>query len=462
MTTWQWVLLTIGGLFALKVLALLSFRTGRRLLATWLIGFKYLFYGLADLFQLRRLAALLSGRQYQPLTRPRILRLGFEDLGPSYIKLGQIIASSPGLFTDPYVKEFRHCLDRVRAITFEECQTVVKEELGEKISLLKIDPKPLASASIAQVHAATFSDGREIVLKIQRPDIAERVEADVRIMRFWAKIASRLNPTLRLANPVGIVEDFGRTIKEELDFSMEGKNLDDFNQIMVTLKHHPDVSAPVVNWELTTPRVLTMERFHGHTVDDTAAVKASSVNPEEKLLLGMRAWFQCMMFHGFFHGDVHAGNLMWLNDGRIGFIDFGIVGRFSAIQRRLVTRYVMAFATGQFRELTDVLIEMGGVGGDVDGEALAADMKQVYSPLLSMNFGEMNYGDFLPQILGMARKHQLRLPNEFILIIKQLLYFDRYAKLLAPTLNVFTDPRVFSALAEDVQKSLALTSEQAN
>lgn len=459
MTTWQWLLVVLASLFVLKILLLLSFRSGRRMLATWLIGCKYLFYGLADLLQFRRLAARLSNRKYQRLTRPQILRLGFEDLGPSYIKLGQIIASSPGLFTDPYVKEFRNCLDRVRAISFEACQKVVRDELGKEAELLRIDVAPLASASIAQVHAATLADGKEVVLKIQRPDIADRIKADVRIMRFWAKVASALVPTLRLANPVGIVEDFGRTINEELDFNLEAKNLDDFNALMKVLGHHPAVSAPVVNWPLTTPRVLTMERFHGHTIDDTEAVKRSSVNPEEKLLLGMRAWFQCMMFHGFFHGDVHAGNLMWLDDGRIGFLDFGIVGRFTAIQRRLVTRYVMSFATGQFRELTDVLIEMGGVDGKVDGEALAADMKEVYSPLLSMNFGEMNYGDFLPRILGMARKHQLRLPNEFILIIKQLLYFDRYAKLLAPTLNVFTDPRVFSALAEDVQKSLALTAD---
>jgi predicted unusual protein kinase regulating ubiquinone biosynthesis (AarF/ABC1/UbiB family) len=198
-----------------------------------------------------------------------------------------------------------------------------------------------------------------------------------------------------------------------------------------------------------------MERFHGHNVDDVEAVKSSDVDAEAKLLDGMRAWFQCVMFYGLFHGDVHAGNLMWLDDGRIGFIDFGIVGRFNDQQRSMVTRYVMSFATGQFRQLAEVMVDMGSAAGPVDVEALSKDVEKAYAPVLKMKFSEMRYIDLLPNILAMARRHQLYLPREFVLIVKQVLYFDRYAKLLAPNLNVFTDPRVFAALAEDVSKAMA-------
>jgi predicted unusual protein kinase regulating ubiquinone biosynthesis (AarF/ABC1/UbiB family) len=456
----MWALIIIGGSLGLILASCAATAVGRRLLATAIIGFKRGLVWFLDLTQLRRVWAKLRGVRYERLTRPQVLRLSFEDLGPTYIKFGQIIASSPGLFTDAYVREFRKCLDSVRPISFQTARQVIEEDLGGKASELILDERPLASASIAQVHAARTRDGREVVVKVQRPGISKRVISDVKIMRFWARVAAAASYTVRLANPVGVVDDFGKTIREELDFTKEAKNLDEFNRIMKELDHL-QVCAPAVHWELTTPRVLTMERFYGHMVDDIPAIKASSVNPEEKLLVGLRAWFQCVMFYGLFHGDVHAGNLMWLADGRIGFLDFGIVGRFNDLQRRLVTRYIMAFATGQFRELAEVVVEMGGVDQTVDVDAFAEDLKKAYSPLLTLSFGEMNYGDLLPNILAMARKHGARLPNEFILIVKQLLYFDRYAKLLAPKLNVFTDPRVFTALAQDIQLALSLNPANA-
>jgi predicted unusual protein kinase regulating ubiquinone biosynthesis (AarF/ABC1/UbiB family) len=452
------LLYTLGAL-ALLVAVALAFRTSRRLLAALAVAVKWAAIWIGQLLGLRRLAAALRGRGYERLTRPRMLRLIFEDLGPTYIKLGQIIASSPGLFTDPYVTEFRRCLDRVRPFPSAEARRILGAELGERAAGLAVEEQPLASASIAQVHAARTSDGREIVVKVQRPGIERRIASDVRIMSLWARLVSRLSSTIRMANPVGIIEDFGKTIREELDFVREGKNNDEFNRIMAELGHQL-ICAPRVEWELTSRRVLAMERFYGHNVDDVDRIResiaAGGVDPEAKLLEGMRAWFQCVMFYGLFHGDVHAGNLMWLDDGRIGFLDFGIVGRFDELQRKAVTRYVMAFATGQFRQLAEVMVEMGSsTAKQLDVDALAADVERAYAPVRQMSFGQMKYIDLLPNILRMARNHQLRLPREFVLIIKQVLYFDRYAKLLAPNLNVFTDPRVFMALAQDVQKALA-------
>jgi predicted unusual protein kinase regulating ubiquinone biosynthesis (AarF/ABC1/UbiB family) len=436
-----WIIAAIVVLVPL--LLLVCFRPGRRLLSTNLIAAKYSFLWLTGLLHITR-----------RLDRPAMLRLIFEDLGPTYIKLGQIIASSPGLFTEPYVNEFRKCLDRVRPFPFEDALVILREELGEKALDLDVEPEPLASASIAQVHGARGESGEDLVVKIQRPNIEHLIEADLTIMRFWARVAEALLPTVRLANPVGIIEDFSKTIHEELDFNLEGQNIDEFNRIMGELGHEK-ICAPRVEWDRTTRRVLTMERFHGHNVDDVDAIRESDVDAEEKLLEGMRAWFQCVMFYGLFHGDVHAGNLMWLHDGRIGFLDFGIVGRFNDLQRKMVTRYVMSFATGNFKQLAEVMVEMGSTRSDVDVDQLTADVEKAYAPVREMSFGSMRYIDLLPDILRMARRHKLRQPREFILIVKQVLYFDRYAKLLAPDLNVFTDPRVFSALAEDVARALA-------
>jgi aarF domain-containing kinase len=426
---------------ALGVAAVLASRTVRRLAQTAWVGAK----AVASM-----LWARVRGRRD---AAPAIVRRAFEDLGPTYIKLGQLIASSQGLFPEAYCSEFRRCLDRVRPFAYADVQRIVRAELGRDPDQVFawIDPKPLASASIAQVHAARLHDGQEVVIKVQRPNIDAVVEADLRILRLAAR-AMALSSRGELANPVGIVEDFEANIREELDFRREAENMAEFNRIMV--EHgQSQVVAPRAVEGLTTRRVLVMERFYGHRVDDVEQLRASNVDGEEKLLAGMRAWFQCMILHGFFHGDVHAGNLMALTDGRIGFLDFGIVGRFPRERREQVTDYLMAFAAGDFKKLAEVMCAMGAVGGSVDMEALAKDLAVAYEPILASEMAAIKYADLIPAIMRTSVRHGMRLPRDFVLVTKQMLYFDRYAKLLAPTLNVFRDPRIVAALAMDVMQA---------
>ncbi len=226
----------------------------------------------------------------------------------------------------------------------------------------------------------------------------------------------------------------------------------EFNRIMV--EHgQVQVAAPRPNDELTTQRVLVMERFFGHRVDDVEKLRASNVDGEATLLVGMRAWFQCMIIHGFFHGDVHAGNLMALADGRIGFLDFGIVGRFARERREQVTDYLMAFSTGDFRKLAEVMYAMGSFDEKVDIERLAKDLAEAYQPMMENEAAAIKYADVIPAIMRTAVRHGLRMPRDFVLVVKQMLYFDRYAKILAPNLNVFRDPRIVAALASDVMQA---------
>ncbi len=429
---------------ALGVAALLASRTTRRVVVT---AWAALRAGAAVAW------ARLRGR---PGRSPAILRQTFEDLGPTYVKLGQLVGSSEGLFPEAYCEEFRRCLDRVRPFAFAEVQRTLREELGRDPAevFAFIDETPLASASIAQVHAARLKDGQEVVIKVQRPNIAALVQADLRVLHLGARLLARSSRGA-LANPVGIVEDFEANIREELDFRREAANMAEFNAIM--REHgHANVVAPRAIEGLVTTRVLVMERFFGHRVDDLEKVRASNVDSEAQLLAGMRAWFQCMILHGFFHGDVHAGNLMALTDGRIGFLDFGIVGRFARERREQVTDYLLSFASGDFRKLAEVMVAMGSVGQGVDLDALARDLAEAYAPLLSAGQGgasggaAVKYADLIPVILRTSVRHGMRMPRDFVLVTKQMLYFDRYAKLLAPDLNVFTDPRIVSALASDV------------
>jgi aarF domain-containing kinase len=435
-----WIAIVV--LCVLGVVAVLASRTVRRILVTTGVGITAL------------------GRMGWGLARgrfggaPAIVRRAFEDLGPTYIKLGQLVASSQGLFPERYCLEFRKCLDRVRAFPFADVQSILRAELGRDPDAIfaSIDPTPLASASIAQVHAARLRDGQDVVIKVQRPGIRDLVAADLRVLRVTARVMGAL-PIGELANPVGIVEDFEANIHEELDFRREAENMAEFNRIMV--EHgQSQVAAPRAVSELTTARVLVMERFFGYRIDDVEKLRADNVDAEAKLLLGMRAWFQCMIVHGFFHGDVHAGNLMALSDGRIGFLDFGIVGRFPQARREQVTDYLMAFATGDFPKLAEVMVAMGSIERDkVDLDALAKDLAVAYAPMLANELSAVKYADVIPAIMRTAIRHGMRMPRDFVLVVKQMLYFDRYAKILAPQLNVFRDPRIVSALAMDVMQA---------
>jgi aarF domain-containing kinase len=448
------VLLLLLAAAAVLVLSV-ALPTLRRIWAFNLYFFKYLALLFLELVGVRRLALRLTGRSHRPLTLPVAARLFSEDMGPTYIKFGQIVASSSGMFPQPYVKEFQKCLDRVRPFSFAEVEAILREELGEEraAELSEVDPQPLASASIAQVHTARLSDGTEIVIKVQRPGIEARIRADMKILRLLARLAARFNGGARLANPVAIVDDFAATLAEEVDFQIEAKHLDRFNEIMRELGH-ADIRAPVPHWGYTTRRVLVMERFRGIRVDQIDEIRERGIDAEAALVKGIRAWFQSVIFYGFFHGDVHAGNLMLLDDGNLGFLDFGIVGRFDDRRRALVTDYMVAFTTGNYRRLAEVVVEMGGAPAGLDLDHFAAGLKETYAPLLGMRFGDINYADLIPKLYQVAREHQMTMPKEFVLITKQMLYFDRYAKELAPDLNVFTDPRLVTSLLADIRRAM--------
>jgi aarF domain-containing kinase len=444
------VLAVLGALFLLSI----ALPVPRRLWAFALVSAKYFWLWVADRIGLRWIAKKLSGKPYEKLSRPALIRMWCEDMGPTFIKFGQIIASSAGMFPDEYVKEFNKTLDRVKPITFEEVQRTLQQELGaEKAAhLVNIESKQLASASIAQVHCAELRDGTKVVIKVQRAGIDTRCASDMKIMRSLAGFMTKFKKDADLANPVGIVDDFAATLMDELDFRKEAENLARFNAIMAELGHKT-IRSPVPHAGYITKKVLVMEKFSGLRVDAYDEIKRRGIDGETSLVSGLRAWFQCVVFYGFFHGDVHAGNLMILDDLDLGFLDFGIVGRFDDKERFLVTDYMIAFAMGNYKRLAEIICEMAGKPDTLDMDAFVRDLGETYTPLLKLSFSEVNYGDFLPAIQRVATKHRVKMPKEFILITKQLLYFDRYAKALAPTLNVFTDQRLVLGMMSDIQKA---------
>jgi predicted unusual protein kinase regulating ubiquinone biosynthesis (AarF/ABC1/UbiB family) len=293
---------------------------------------------------------------------------------------------------------------------------------------------------VAQVHGAVTAEGLAVVIKVQRPRIADKVDGDLWWMRRGAWVAEKLFTGARLANLTGVIDDFDRTTHEELDFCREAANLREFNDIMAQHQVR-DVRAPKPVDAMVTRRVLVMERFNGLKADDAVGIRAAGIDAEDYLRKGLRAWLMTVALHGFFHGDAHAGNLMILPDGpAIGFLDFGIIGRFTDKQRMQVIRYVLAFSAQDYEALADIMAEIGAVeSANIDKAKFVADLERVYSPLIEKKITDIKYEELLPEITAVAYRWGVKLPSEFLLILKQLLFFDRYAKIAAPNLNVFSD-----------------------
>lgn len=387
------------------------------------------------------------------VTGPVALRKSFEALGPTYVKLGQLIASGEALFPARYSEEFRKLLDRVPPFRGNVVVSTLEHELGRPVAELfsHLDERPIAAASIAQVHAAVLPDGREVVVKVQRPGIGERAARDIALMRLFAKLAQRFSLHARRANLLAIIEDFESNLVLELDFRNEARRMREFNEVMASMGND-SVAAPVVHDALSSARVLTMERFTGWRLDDTEALHASGYDVQERLLTGIRAWFQTLILRGFFHGDVHAGNFMLLSDGRVGYLDFGIVGVFDEAQKKNVLEYVLGFQARDFARVAKAMLAMGTASDPnaVDAEALGASLAAAYAPMLDPD-GGFNMRDLVPAMMRVSRAHSLRMPRDLVLVTKQLVYLDRYTRAIGgPQMNVLTDQRLTNLIMQDM------------
>ena len=430
-----------------------------RVLWRWLAVHAVLLYfgvlRVVDGLGLRWLSFALGGRRARDarLTGPVALRRAFEALGPTYVKLGQLVASGEALFPARYSEEFRALLDRVPALPFAKVRATLERELDGPSDALfaRIEPRPLAAASIAQVHEAVLPDGREVVVKVQRPGIAALAAADVVMMRGFARIASWLSVHARRANALAVIEDFEANLVDELDFRNEARRMREFNEVMHAMGTE-SVAAPHVHDALSGARVLTMERFDGWRLDDTTAILASPYDAEERLLTGIRAWFQTLIVRGFFHGDVHAGNFLLLEDGRIGYLDFGIVGTFGDDQKRNVLEYVLGFQSRDFERVGRAMIAMGTVDDPeaVDRAVFARDLAEAFAPMVDPRDG-FRMKDLVPNLLRVSRAHALRMPRDLVLVTKQLVYLDRYSRALGgEEMNVLTDQRLQNLIMQDM------------
>jgi len=383
---------------------------------------------------------------------PRLLRQTFESLGATYIKLGQFIASSPSFFPKEYVEEFQYCLDKTPSLPFSVIRKIIRDELGQPLEQVysDIDPVALASASIAQVHAARLITGEDVVIKVQKPGVENILLTDLNFLYASAKILETLAPKLSWTSLSGIVEEIQRTMMEECDFIKEANNLKVFRQFLLDT-HNEEATVPQVYEHCSTRRILTMERFYGVPLTDLESIRGYARDPERTLITAMNTWFSSLTQCEFFHADVHAGNLMVLKDGRVGFIDFGIVGRIRPDTWQAVSDFISAVMVGNFEGMASAMIRIGVTHQQVQVNELAEDLRRLYQQMDKMVPDEIAYqpdqaeddvNHILMDMVKIGESHGLHFPREFALLLKQFLYFDRYVHILAPEMDVFMDERL--------------------
>ena len=368
------------------------------------------------------------------------LRVAAVALGPSYIKLGQIVSSGRGLFPDELVDEFAQLRDRVQPEPFAVVRRVVEEDLGAPLDTVfaSFDRRPLAAASIAQVHRARLSTGEDVVVKVQRPTVDERVRADLQVMSWIAPLLVGRIPVAALANPPALVDLFAETISEELDFRLEADNMLAVAMSFADLGQRGYV-VPRPHPTLVTKRVLVMERLEGFAFDDATAMHHAGIDTEAVVRTGMIGFLEGAMFNGIFHGDLHGGNLLVIADGRTALLDFGITARLNEVERQAFLRLLVGASMNDVTTQVGALRDLGALPPDADVERVVRELGLDQAPVDPTSLTPEELTAEIQRVVKALLGAGARLPKALMLFVKDLVFLDGAIATLAPDLDLFAE-----------------------
>lgn len=387
-----------------------------------------------ELFNVGKLTNQKNG-QGGPLTRPEHVRSALEELGTTFIKLGQILSTRADLLPPDYLAELTKLQDSAAPVPFEAVRETLVAELGQPIetAFLNFNPEPLAAASIGQAYAATLLDGTDVVVKIRRPGVVEQVHEDLEILKELAAAVSRHWELADQYDLVGIVEEFSDTLKGELDYIREGQNAERFAADFVS---EAGIHIPRVYWETTTSRVLTLERIRGTKINDLANLDNQGIDRSALARFATDVVMRMVCENGFFHADPHPGNFFIEPDGTIGLIDFGMVGTLDERTQEHLADLLINIDHKDAARLVDVFLDLGVTRKRIDRDLLRRDIEHLLSTYWGLPLSELRISAVLNDVFAIMRRHHLHLPSNLALLLKTVVMIEGLGVNLDPAFRL--------------------------
>jgi ubiquinone biosynthesis protein len=382
---------------------------------------------------------LVEGRKHSELegsARGRHLRDMLDELGPTFVKFGQLLSTRPDVVPPDIVAELRSLQDDVRPFPFADVEQTIREDLGQPIARLftDYDETPLAAASIGQVHRATLPNGRDVVVKVQRPNAPKQIEADLSLLYQAARLAKERIRALDFIDTNDIVDEFARSIRQELDYRMEGRHADAFHK---DFAGHPHVAIPRVYWTYTRSRVLTLERLDGVQLGDLDFEHWSPDQRRKLAYLITETWMTMIFRNGYFHGDPHPANILVLAPDRIGLVDFGLTGKLTDDDMSKLTRLFIDAASENIEMLPKRLSDLGVRYPKEREEQFVVELREMYYRYYGATLQEIDPIQVIREAFTLIYTMNLRLPTRFVMLDKAIATLGSVGVELYPDFNVF-------------------------
>jgi ubiquinone biosynthesis protein len=423
-------------------------------------GFGYLVdrFGHRPLYSIREKITGPVAERLRLLSEAERLRLAFEDLGPTFIKFGQILSTRHDLLPEEYIKELSRLQDSVPPFEYDKVRSAVEKELGKTIEelFLSFDQEPLAAASIGQVHRARLHNNEDVVVKVMRPGVEETIETDLFILMSMARFAEKHIKETKFFNPVGFVGDFSRVIRQELDYTHEAQNADRF---YFNFRESPTVRIPKIYWKYTTKRIMTQEFMEGTRILDLDRIEAMGLDPKTISINISNAYLKMVFEDGFYHADPHPGNLLVSKDGIIIFLDFGMAGHVDPVLRDNLANLIFAMQKDDLDLLLETLAEIGLISdAGTESQQLKVKLEDFINQYYSLNVKFFDPTLFLRDLIDVLIKSGGKIPTNIMLLSKTLMLRDEISRKLDPEHNFaeLTEPFIRKMVKEQTSASYIL------
>jgi ubiquinone biosynthesis protein len=407
----------------------------------------YGFGDLVDRLHLRsyvRLGQRLLRRRSEPakpLSRAQRVRLSLEELGPTFVKFGQVLSTRPDLIPSDFIEELKELRENVAPFSGELAVQLIRDSIGERIDQIQqISAEPIAAGSLAQVHTAQHSDGTKLAIKILRPGIRTEIETDLDLMHEFATLLHRYVPEFRVIDPVGLVRHFERVIRRELNLIREARTVEEFSRLF---RDDATLKVPRVYTDLSSDSVLVMEFVDGIRVDDAEELAAYGISPRNIAANGARIFLKQAFEFGVFHGDPHPGNLRILPDGSICLLDYGMIGMLDEQTRDLLIDLLMSIAKRDVAKAVSLVQKVGQPHDSLDVALLNADVRDFIESYYGIELGQLNLGNMLNDFVRILTTHGMSCPGDLMLLIRALVTLDGVGRSLDPDFNLAAILRPF-------------------